>query len=94
MRLGENPGYLVEFVETPDICAPYGMRGIAEHGIIAIPAALANALSAAAQVNLDRTPLTPQAIWEACREKGLPPVPPEQEKKYGPAGREKELIRA
>ncbi len=70
LRLGENPQYLVEFVETPDITAPWGMRGIAEHGIIGIPAALANALSAAAQVNLDRTPLTPQAIWQACREAG------------------------
>jgi CO/xanthine dehydrogenase Mo-binding subunit len=67
MRFGENPEYLVEFVETPQIDAPYGMRGIGEHGIIGMPAALANALSAAAQVNLDFTPLTPEAIWQAKR---------------------------
>ncbi|MEG6521807.1 xanthine dehydrogenase family protein molybdopterin-binding subunit [Desulfotomaculum sp. 1211_IL3151] len=65
MRFGENPTYLVDFVETPHIIAPYGLRGIAEHGIIGIPAALANALSAAAQVELNQTPLTPEAIWRA-----------------------------
>lgn len=65
MRFGENPEYLVDFVETPHIIGPYGMRGIAEHGIIGIPAALANALSAAAQVELNSTPLTPEAIWKA-----------------------------
>jgi len=43
------------------------MRGIGEHGIIGMPAALANALSAAAQVNLDFTPLTPEAIWQTKR---------------------------
>ncbi len=68
LRLGENPQYLVEFVETPDINGPYGMRGIAEHGDIGIPAALANALSAASQADLDKTPLTPQTIWQALEE--------------------------
>ncbi|MDD3653137.1 MAG: xanthine dehydrogenase family protein molybdopterin-binding subunit [Desulfotomaculaceae bacterium] len=68
IRFGENPEYLVDFVETPQVDAPYGMRGIGEHGIIGMPAALANALSAAAQVNLDFTPLTPEAIWQAKKE--------------------------
>jgi CO/xanthine dehydrogenase Mo-binding subunit len=65
MRFGENPIYLVDFVETPHVVAPYGLRGISEHGIIGIPAALGNALSAAAQVELNKTPLTPEAIWQA-----------------------------
>ncbi len=65
MRLGENPEYLVGFIETPHKIGPYGMRGIGEHGIIGIPAALANALSSAAQVELNSTPLTPEAIWKA-----------------------------
>lgn len=93
LRLGENPEYLVDFVESPDIGGPYGMRGIAEHGVIGIPAALANALSAAAQVNLDKTPLTPQAIWLACKEAGLYTPPGKQEKVMHPA-EEKELIHA
>ncbi len=64
MHLGEEPEYLVEFIETPQIDAPYGARGIAEHGIIGIPAALANALSSAAQVDLNQTPITPEYIWK------------------------------
>ncbi len=71
IRFGENPEYLVDFVETPQVDAPYGMRGIGEYGIFGMPAALANALSAAAQVNLDFTPLTPEAIWQAKREASL-----------------------
>jgi CO/xanthine dehydrogenase Mo-binding subunit len=51
MHIGEEPEYIVDFIETPQIDAPFGARGIAEHGIIGIPAALANALSSAAQVD-------------------------------------------
>lgn len=68
MRFGENPQYLVDFVETPQIDSPYGMRGIGEHGIIGIPVALANALSSAAQVDILTTPITPEAIWHASKE--------------------------
>lgn len=63
MHIGEEPEYIVDFIETPQIDAPYGARGIAEHGIIGIPAALANALSSAAQVDLDQIPITPEYIW-------------------------------
>ena len=64
MHIGEEPEYIVDFIETPQIDAPYGARGIAEHGIIGIPAALANALSSAAQVDLNQTPITPEYIWK------------------------------
>ncbi|MGE4485702.1 MAG: xanthine dehydrogenase family protein molybdopterin-binding subunit [Oscillospiraceae bacterium] len=63
MHFGETPGYLVGFVETPEVDAPYGARGIAEHGIIGIPAALGNALSAASRAELDELPLLPETIW-------------------------------
>ncbi|MGE5403567.1 MAG: molybdopterin cofactor-binding domain-containing protein, partial [Candidatus Saccharibacteria bacterium] len=63
MRFGETPEYLVEFIETPQIDAPYGARGIGEHGIIGIPAALANALSRAAQVEINELPIIPELIW-------------------------------
>lgn len=63
MHIGEEPRYLVDFIETPQEDAPYGARGIAEHGIIGIPAALANALSSAARVDLNELPLTPEYIW-------------------------------
>lgn len=64
LRYGETPEYLVDFVETPQIDAPFGARGIAEHGIIGIPAALANALTLAAQVEIDELPITPESIWK------------------------------
>lgn len=65
MRFGENPEYLVEFIETPQINAPFGARGLAEHGIIAIPAAFANAISSAADYEFDNLPVTPETIWRA-----------------------------
>jgi CO/xanthine dehydrogenase Mo-binding subunit len=64
LRYGENPEYAVGFVETPQIDGPLGARGLAEHGVLGIPAAVANALSLAAQCELDRIPVTPQLIWE------------------------------
>lgn len=63
LRYGEAPDYLVDFVETPQIDAPFGVRGIGEHGIIGIPAALANAISLAAQMDVNRLPITPEYIW-------------------------------
>ncbi|WP_313582625.1 xanthine dehydrogenase family protein molybdopterin-binding subunit [Lacrimispora sp.] len=63
IRYGENPEYVVDFVETPQIDAPFGARGIAEHGIIGIPAALANAISLAAHIDVNRLPITPEFIW-------------------------------
>ncbi|MGE4277926.1 MAG: molybdopterin cofactor-binding domain-containing protein, partial [Lawsonibacter sp.] len=63
MHFGETPRYLVGFIETPQLDAPYGARGIAEHGIIGMPAALGNALSVAVQAQLDELPLTPETLW-------------------------------
>ncbi|VBB06620.1 aldehyde oxidase/xanthine dehydrogenase a/b hammerhead [Lucifera butyrica] len=68
MHYGETPHYLVQFVETPQREAPYGARGLGEHGIIGIPAALANALSAAAQAELNFLPLVPESIWRVSTE--------------------------
>ena len=65
MRFGENPEYVVEFIETPQIDAPFGARGLAEHGIIAIPAAFANAMSSAADYEFDNLPIIPEMIWRA-----------------------------
>jgi CO/xanthine dehydrogenase Mo-binding subunit len=63
IRYGEQPEYLVDFIETPHLEAPYGLRGIGEHGLIGMPAALANSLSIAAGVELNQLPLTPELIW-------------------------------
>lgn len=63
MKIGENPEYVVEFIETPQIDAPFGARGLAEHGIIAVPAAFANAVSYASGCEIDKLPVTPELIW-------------------------------
>ncbi|WP_257985517.1 xanthine dehydrogenase family protein molybdopterin-binding subunit [Bacillus sp. V5-8f] len=63
IHYGENPGYIVDFVETPHLEAPYGARGVGEHGLLGMPAALGNCLSAAAGVSLHHLPLTPELIW-------------------------------
>lgn len=68
IHLGQEPDYRVGFVETPEDGSPYGVRRYAEHGTIAIPAALANALSAAFGKELLSLPLTPEHIWKHSEE--------------------------
>jgi CO/xanthine dehydrogenase Mo-binding subunit len=59
----ENLEFIVDFIETPQIDAAYGGRGIGEHGLIGMPAALGNALSLASGVDLNQLPLIPETIW-------------------------------
>ena len=63
LRYGEQPEYLIEFLETPQGDGPYGARGLGEQGVIGIPGALANALSRALGKPLNQLPLTPESIW-------------------------------
>ncbi|WP_394231986.1 xanthine dehydrogenase family protein molybdopterin-binding subunit [Niallia oryzisoli] len=63
IHYGENPHYEVDFVKTKQIDAAYGARGVGEHGLLGMPAALANCLSIAAGVGLNQLPLTPELIW-------------------------------
>ena len=63
IRYNENPKYIVEFLETPQSDGPYGARGLGEHGVIGMPAALANSLSAAAGVPINQLPIVPESIW-------------------------------
>ncbi|TJY41583.1 xanthine dehydrogenase family protein molybdopterin-binding subunit [Cohnella pontilimi] len=65
LRYDENPSYIVEFIETPCLDAPYGARALGEHGMIGMPAALADALSRAAGVRLNQLPLYPETVWRA-----------------------------
>lgn len=67
MRVGEQPDYVVDFVETPQLDAPYGARAVGEHGILAMPAALANALSVAIGADIAHVPITPESLWRAKR---------------------------
>jgi CO/xanthine dehydrogenase Mo-binding subunit len=68
LRYGEEPEYMVEFVETPQRDGPYGARGLGEQGILGMPGALAGALSRALGQPLNHLPLNPQKIWETGKE--------------------------
>lgn len=67
-RYGEDPEYGVEFVETPQINGPYGVRGLGEPGIVGIPGALSNALSKAIGKEIKELPITPEKIWRKMKE--------------------------
>jgi len=66
LRFGEEPEYVVDFIETPQGDGPYGARGLGEQGIIGMPDAVAQALSLACGVHLDRLPITPETVWRAA----------------------------
>jgi len=78
-RFGEQPEYVVDFLETPQADGPCGARGLGEQGVLGIPGALAGALSRAIGVPLNDLPLTPERIWRALRAETppaeKPPVP-------------------
>ncbi|WP_067624647.1 xanthine dehydrogenase family protein molybdopterin-binding subunit [Alicyclobacillus acidiphilus] len=62
-RYGDQPEYHVVFLETPDEHAPWGLRGLGEHGLIGMPAALASALSNALGVDVNEMPMTSELLW-------------------------------
>ncbi|WP_123043618.1 xanthine dehydrogenase family protein molybdopterin-binding subunit [Cohnella candidum] len=65
LRYDEEPVYVVDFIETPCLDTPFGARALGEHGLIGMPAALADALSRAASVRLNTLPLYPETVWRA-----------------------------
>jgi CO/xanthine dehydrogenase Mo-binding subunit len=67
LRFGEEPEYLVDFVETPQGDGPFGARGLGEQGIIGMPGAIASALSRAVGGGFDSLPITPEAVWREYR---------------------------
>ncbi len=73
IRFGEHPKYTVHFIETPQIDAPFGARGMGEHGILGIPAAFSNAISLAAEVDFNQLPVSPELIWKTKQEENMIP---------------------
>ena len=65
----DMPQMDVVFVETEDRSGPYGARGLGEHGIVAIPPAVANALSRLLEHEFYEIPITPEMIMEVIEEK-------------------------
>jgi len=63
------PSLQVFFIETEDINGPYGARGLGEHGIVAVPAAVANALADALGIDVYEIPISPATIIEALEKR-------------------------
>jgi carbon-monoxide dehydrogenase large subunit len=55
----------VIFIETEDASGPFGARGLGEHGIVAIPPAIANALADALGVEFREIPITSEMVYQA-----------------------------
>ncbi len=67
----DTPGKMVSvFVENEDGPGPYGAKGCAESGLLAIGTAIANAVADATGVRIRELPLTPETIWSALQEAG------------------------
>lgn len=54
-----------EVVEVPSPDGPFGARGVGEAPVTAVPAAVANAIAAAAGVRLSRLPMSSERVWRA-----------------------------
>ena len=59
------PPIHLEVVEVPAPDGPFGAKGIGEAPVVAVAAAVANAVAAATGVRLRRLPLTPERVWRA-----------------------------
>jgi len=56
-------------VETPQVDGPYGARGVGEHSMISVAAALGNAIQEATGAELVHMPLRFEDVWRALRDK-------------------------
>jgi CO/xanthine dehydrogenase Mo-binding subunit len=56
-------------VETPQVDGPYGARGIAEHSMISVAAALGNAIQHATGAEVTHMPLRYEDVWRALNRK-------------------------
>jgi CO/xanthine dehydrogenase Mo-binding subunit len=64
----DTPQLQVIFIETADASGPYGARGLGEHGIVAVPAAIANALADALGVEFNQIPITSEMVFTALED--------------------------
>ena len=62
---GDVPAIETALVEVPAPDGPFGAKGIGEAPVVGGPAAVANAIAAAAGVRLRELPMTPERVWSA-----------------------------
>ena len=68
LRYGEDPEYVVDFIETPQGDGPYGLRGLGEQGIVGMPGCLSQAVSLAVGAHMTELLMTPETIWKKSQE--------------------------
>ncbi len=56
-------------IETPQIDGPYGARGVGEHSMIGVAAALGNAIGHATGAQLTHMPIRSEDVWRALGKK-------------------------
>jgi CO/xanthine dehydrogenase Mo-binding subunit len=67
---GAVPEIETLIVEVPAPDGPFGAKGIGEAPVVAAPAAIANAVAAAAGVRMHRLPITAPRLWAALEAHG------------------------
>jgi xanthine dehydrogenase molybdenum-binding subunit len=67
--IADMPDIQVEPVETYEKIGPFGAKGLGEIGIVAVPAAIANALYDATGVHIYLLPATPERVYKALQNK-------------------------
>jgi CO/xanthine dehydrogenase Mo-binding subunit len=60
----------LEIVEVPAPDGPFGAKGVGEPPVIAVAAAVANAIAAAVGVRMRELPMTPERVWRALHATG------------------------
>lgn len=63
----DMPPIVLDHMETPSPLTIGGMKGVGESGLIAPPAAIANAVADALGVDVSETPLRPDVIWRLAQ---------------------------
>ena len=58
-----------QVIENGDGPGPFGAKGVGEGGIMAVPAAIGNAVAQAIGARINQLPLTPERVWRAIKEK-------------------------
>jgi CO/xanthine dehydrogenase Mo-binding subunit len=56
-------------IETPQVDGPYGARGVGEHSMIGVAAALGNAIQHATRAELTHMPIRYEDVWRAMQKR-------------------------
>jgi CO/xanthine dehydrogenase Mo-binding subunit len=68
MSMKDIPEYMkAHFIETPQLDGPFGARGVGEHAMISVNAAIANAISNSLNIDLFEMPIPAYKLYEALQ---------------------------